>query len=186
MKTLFPCERLLALPLLLAGLGLAAGPAHPATLEVEVTLPSITSAAYHPPYLAAWIERADDKQSVAGTLAVWYDTRLRDNLGKIFLKELRTWWRKSGSTLALPADGVSGPTRGAGVHLLRFSDKQDVLAALPEGKYVLAVEAAREQGGRTVLRVPFSWKGTDAATGAGQQDGRADGELAALKVTAKP
>ncbi|WP_050467525.1 DUF2271 domain-containing protein [Herbaspirillum chlorophenolicum] len=186
MKTAFTRERLLAIPLLLAGLGLAAGQARSAALEVEVTLPDIASAAYHPPYLAAWIERADDKQSVAGTLAVWYDTRLRDNLGKIFLKELRTWWRKAGSTLALPADGVSGPTRGAGVYLLRFSDRQELLAALPEGKYLLAVEVAREQGGRTVLHVPFAWKGTDGITDAGRQDGGAGSELATLKVTAKP
>lgn len=171
-------------PLLLALLLAGMGPAQAASLEVEVTLPEVASAAYHPPYLAAWIERPGDP-ALAATLAVWYDTRLRDQLGKIFLKELRTWWRKGGSTLALPADGVSGPTRGAGVHTLRFSDKQEALAALPPGNYQLVVEVAREQGGRTVLRTPFSWKGSDAAASSSQQ-GESGGELAALKVAAKP
>jgi hypothetical protein len=77
-------------------LNLLAGSAHAATLDVEVSLPTIASAAYHYPYLAAWIERADD-QSAAGTLAVWYDQRLRDGLGKLFLHDLRSWWRKTGA-----------------------------------------------------------------------------------------
>lgn len=181
MKTSFTRERLLAVPLLLAGLGFSAGEVRAATLEVEVTLPNIASAAYHPPYLAAWIERPDD-QAVVGTLAVWYDTRLRDDLGKIFLKELRTWWRKAGKSMTLPVDGVSGPTRSAGVHVLRYSDKQESLAALPAGNYQVVVEVAREQGGRTLLRAPFSWKGASSSN----PEGEPGGELAALKVASKP
>lgn len=173
---------------LAAGLGLAvilvSGTASAASLDVEVTLPNIASAAYHPPYLAAWIERPGDPAVVA-TLAVWYDTRLRDQLGKIFLKELRTWWRKAGSSMSLPADGVSGPTRGAGVHTLRLSDKQEALAALPPGNYQVVVEVAREQGGRSVLRAPFSWKGDAGGNGAALPEGEG-GELAGLKVAARP
>ncbi|KAF1046037.1 MAG: hypothetical protein GAK35_01151 [Herbaspirillum frisingense] len=169
-----------------ACLHLAAAPAGATVLEVEVTLPDQASAAYHPPYLAAWIERADGQPATDGTLAVWYDTRLRDNLGKIFLKELRTWWRKAGQSLALPADGVSGPTRGAGSYTLRFSDRQELLAGLSPGSYQLAVEVAREQGGRSVLRAPFQWKTGDGTGGSAQRQGESGGELAALKVSVKP
>ena len=31
--------------------------------------------------------------------------------------------------------------------------------ALPAGQYVVVVEAAREQGGRELVRVPFTWGG---------------------------
>lgn len=166
-------------------LNLAVGSAGAAALEVEVTLPAIPSAAYHQPYLAAWIEKADD-QSTVGTLAVWYDTRLRDGLGKMFLHNLRSWWRKGGEKVALPLDGVSGATRGPGVYALRFNDSQATVAQLPAGRYMLAVEVAREQGGRTVLRTPFNWGGADpggSSSVAGNGNNGSSSELLALKAT---
>jgi hypothetical protein len=72
------------------------------------------------------------------------------------------------------------------VHALRFSEKQEALAALAPGNYQVVVEVAREQGGRTVLRAPFSWKGGDAASNGAAQPDDSGGELAALKVAAKP
>lgn len=146
-----------------AALTLAAGPAAAASLTLQLTLPAIDTASYYRPYLAAWVEKADDK-AVVGTLAVWYDTRLRDGGGKGWLRNLRTWWRNSGEQMALPADGVSGATRPAGTHTLQFSDSGGLLAKLPAGRYQLALEVAREQGGRELLRVPFEWGGPAQAT----------------------
>jgi hypothetical protein len=143
-----------------ASLVLAAGPAAAASLTLQLTLPSIDTASYYRPYLAAWIERAGEDRAVVGTLAVWYDTRLRDNGGRGWLRNLRSWWRATGEQLALPADGVSGATRPAGTHVLQFSDASGALAGLPAGNYQLAIEVARERGGRELLRVPFAWGGS--------------------------
>nr|WP_315495063.1 DUF2271 domain-containing protein [uncultured Rhodoferax sp.] len=134
-------------------------PGSAASLTVELTLPGAQSGAtYYRPYLAVWIENAQD-QSVATTLAVWYDQRLRNDLGKMWLRNLRTWWRKAGESMELPADGVSGATRVAGKHLLRYETTQANLAKLPAGDYNVAVEVAREQGGRELVRAPFHWHG---------------------------
>ena len=42
------------------------------------------------------------------------------------------------------------------MHKLKLSNKE-ISNALVPGKYVLFIEAAREVGGREVLKIPFSW-----------------------------
>lgn len=82
-----------------------AGPALAADLNVKVEIPRLTVAEYHRPYVAMWVERAD--QSPVQTLAVWYDGKLRDGEGTKWLKDMRQWWRKAGRDLHMPADGTS-------------------------------------------------------------------------------
>ncbi|OHE89965.1 MAG: hypothetical protein A2213_09755, partial [Lysobacterales bacterium RIFOXYA1_FULL_68_6] len=126
--------------------GLLATPAYAATLDVNVEIPKLNVAEYHRPYVAVWIEGADKK--VAANLSVWYQqTRNSEGHGTKWLPDLRQWWRKSGRSLKVPVDGVTGPTKPAGRHALSFSDKQH-LAGLAPGQYTLVVEAAREVGGR--------------------------------------
>lgn len=129
-------------------------PAAAADIAVKVEIPRLTVAEYHRPYVAVWIERPD--QSVAANLAVWYDVKLKNNEGTKWLKDMRQWWRKSGRELTMPADGLSSPTRAPGEHSLTFAGDKGPLADLPPGEYRLAVEAAREVGGREMLRVPSS------------------------------
>jgi len=143
------CATLLALP---AALAATAAPA--AELNVAVEVPRLNVAEYHRPYLAVWIERED--QSVAANLAVWYDVENRKE-GTKWLADLRQWWRRSGRNQTLPIDGVTGPTRPVGTHQLRFNGGKEPLASLAPGQYNLVVEAARETGGREVLRIPFQW-----------------------------
>lgn len=159
----------------------ATAPAAAASLTLQLTLPEVTAASYYRPYLAAWIEKADDSKAVMGTLAVWYDTRLRDNQGRGWLRNLRTWWRAGGEQLALPVDGVTGATRPVGTHALHFAGATGALAGLPAGRYQLAVEVAREQGGRELVRVPFEWGG---AANAAQAQG--EKELGPVSVNVEP
>lgn len=126
-----------------------------ADLSVKVTLPQLDVAAYHRPYVAVWLEGADQK--VVGNLTVWYDQKKKDNGGTKWLPDLRQWWRKGGKDLQVPADGVTGATRGAGEHSLDFTAAKAPLDKLPAGEYQLVVEASREAGGREVVRVPFKW-----------------------------
>ncbi|TAJ74838.1 MAG: DUF2271 domain-containing protein [Phenylobacterium sp.] len=169
-------------PTLFAALtGVAALPAaaDAAELAVSVEIPRLSVAEYHRPYVALWIEGPDE--AAVKTLAVWYNGKLAKNEGASWLKDMRQWWRKAGRGLTLPADGVSGPTKAPGKHQIVVTAQQ--MAGVAPGQYSLVVEAAREVGGREVIRVPFSWPpkaGAKPATVAGTT------ELGAITVATKP
>ncbi|WP_159995113.1 DUF2271 domain-containing protein [Roseomonas sp. 18066] len=164
-----------ASPVLAAGLVLA-GTAQAAELRVSVELPRLTVAEYHRPYLAAWIETPD--QAPLSTVAVWYDTKLREERGQGWLRDLRTWWRRSGREMRLPAEGISGPTRAPGRHEITAGNA--ALRDLAPGEYRLAVEVARESGGRELVRVPFQWPPRDQASSASGSS-----ELGVVAVSAR-
>lgn len=156
------------------GAALLAGPAHAATADVTVTIPKATIAAYHKPYVAIWLEQPGT--ATARTLAVWYDLDNRENQGLKWLRDLRTWWRKSGRELKMPADGITGATRAPGPQKVSLP-----LGALPPGGYELVVEAAREDGGRELVRLPFAWTGKPTpASAAGKT------ELGAVSAAIRP
>lgn len=165
--------RKLPLVLTTAAISALAAPALADTLTVSVELPRINSASYHRPYVAVWIENPD--QTTNQTLAVWYQqTRNAEGDGKDWLKDMRTWWRKGGRAMQLPADGVSGPTKAPGRHSVTVPAAR--LRNLPAGNYTIVVEAARELGGREMVRVPFRWGGANTATASGTS------ELGAIRV----
>ena len=56
--------------LFIAVTGLLTLPAYAAELEDGVEIPKLNVAEYHRPYVAIWLEGADQK--VASNLAVWY------------------------------------------------------------------------------------------------------------------
>lgn len=125
---------------------------------VTVTVPRLNVAEYHRPYVAVWLEPVGG--GTPRTVAVWYDVKKGGSEpGTKWLADLRTWWRKAGRTMKLPADGVSGATRAPGQH--RITLPKDVRP----GKYVLNVEAARETGGRELVSVPITVPGTGKGTG---------------------
>jgi hypothetical protein len=162
--------------------GLLATPAYAATLDINVEIPKLNVAEYHRPYVAIWIEGADQKG--AANLSVWYQqTSNAEGHGTKWLPDMRQWWRKSGRSLKVPVDGVTGPTKPVGKHALSFTDKQPQLAKLAPGEYTLVVEAAREVGGRELLKIPFSWPAKKPA-----QTGKAQGstELGAVTLAVKP
>ena len=129
-------------------------PVSAADLQVEVEIPRLDVAEYHRPYVALWIEQ--DNQHIAD-LNVWYDLKMKNNEGEKWLKDMRQWWRRSGRSLEFPVDGVSAATRAVGTHSISFNSDSPALKSLEAGDYELLVEAAREVGGREILRVPFSW-----------------------------
>ncbi len=126
---------------------IAAGGA--AAQTVSVTIPRLKVAEYHRPYVAGWLEPAAG--GPARTVFVWYDVKKGGaEPGTKWLVDLRSWWRKGGRGLKLPADGVSGATRAPGTYQIPLPK------GLPAGQYVLNVEAARETGGRELVRVPIT------------------------------
>lgn len=148
--------------------------AAPAAMDVTITIPRLKVAEYHRPYVAIWVEK---EGAAAKTVAVWYDHDMKANEGTKWLRDVRQWWRVSGRSLTFPADGITGATRAPGTHKISFTRAQ--LGATGPGQYTLVIEAAREVGGRELLRIPFTWP---AKAGPG---GRAEGssELGAVSVS---
>ena len=148
--------------LLLPLCALLSTPVLAAELQLEVEIPRLQVAEYHRPYVAIWLEQPDQKH--VANLAVWYDQKLKDKEGEKWLKDLRQWWRRSGRSLEMPIDGVSGATRAAGKQRLSLNSADAPLKHLAPGEYRLVVEAAREVGGRELLRLPFTWPPQQATT----------------------
>jgi hypothetical protein len=167
-KTLF------ALAVAIAAIG---GPASAADLSLSVEIPQLPVAEYHRPYVAIWIEGAD--QSIAANLAVWY--QVRGDHTK-WLPDLRQWWRRGGRELKVPVDGLTGATRPVGQHLLRFDAAQAPLAGLKPGQYTVVVEAVREVGGREAVRIPFEWP----IKAAKQDSAKGSKELGAVALSLNP
>ena len=159
---------------------LLAAPALAGELTLSVQIPRLDVSEYHRPYVAAWIEGAG---GLAPTnLAVWYDVRKRDGEGGTkWLKDLRQWWRRIGRETEMPLDGVSGATRPVGTHALRFATDAAPLAGLKPGTYEVVVEAAREVGGREVVRLPLAWPPTAAHAAVQGKD-----ELGTVSLDLKP
>lgn len=132
------------------------------SLTLDVEIPRLQVAEYHRPYVAMWIEQPN--QAHVADLAVWYDVKMKNQEGEKWLKDMRQWWRRSGRTLDLPVDGVSAATRAVGSHQLTFDSNSPALKDLPAGEYRVVVEAAREVGGRELLRIPFQWPVTAASS----------------------
>lgn len=138
----------------LGAAGAVAAPAGAQTIDVTVNIPRLTVAEYHRPYVAIWLEPASGG---ARTLAVWYDHDMKNNEGTKWLRDIRQWWRVSGRSMKFPADGVTGATRAPGPQKIAFTAGRGPLGTLAPGQYTLVVEAAREVGGRELVRVPFAW-----------------------------
>lgn len=182
--------------------GVLALPAQAAELNLSLQIPQLDVAEYHRPYVAAWIERED--RSVAAQLAVWYQQKRASNNaapaagappsgagapmgqnaqgGTKWLPDLRQWWRRGGRELDVPADGITGATRAVGEHQLSFRQGQAPLGDLAPGQYKLIVEAAREEGGRELLEIPFEWP----AKASGELKAQGKTELGAVRLTLKP
>lgn len=166
------------LPLLLGSL--AATSVLAADLSVEVEIPRLNVAEYHRPYVAVWVERADN--GIAAHLAVLYDAKMKNGEGSKWLKDLRQWWRRGGRDLAMPVDGITGATPTVGKTKLRFAQGKAPLGDLPPGEYKLGVEAAREVGGRELLYIPFQWPPKQAH----QASAQGQNELGQITLDLKP
>ncbi len=141
-------------PLLFALALLGSGPALAAELDITVDIPPLEVAKYRRPYVAIWLENASEDHLI--NLAVWHDLTKPEQPNRKWLKSLRRWWHVDGWEQKLPIDGVSGATRAAGRHHLHCN-----IRGIRPGQYFLVVEAAREHGGRELLRLPFAWPASE-------------------------
>lgn len=151
-------------------------------LTVSVEVPTLDVAEYHKPYVSVWIE---NEKGESTSLAVWYQLEERgqkSDKGEEWLKDMRQWWRRIGRDTDMPVDGVSGATRAPGKHTVTFAEGKAPLGKLKSGNYVLMVEAAREVGGREVVKVPFIWPAKTTV----EQSAKGSKELGEVKLTVTP
>lgn len=120
-------------------------------MALSIEIPSLNVAEYHRPYVAAWVQNMETKAIT--NLAVWYQLD-KAGEGNKWLKDMRQWWRRSGRNIDMPADGFTGATKPPGTHQVEL---KHIAKDLPAGSYRLYVEAAREVGGRELLKVEFDW-----------------------------
>ncbi len=151
-----------------------------ADLSLTLTLPKIDTAEYHRPYVAVWLE--GDGRKVVRDIAVWYENKKADGEGKKWLKDLRQWWRISGRNQTDRADGVTGATQPVGTHTITVAGSSAALKDLPAGQYEVVVEAAREKGGRELIRLPLAWPPASAVS----EKRSGQHELGAVELKATP
>ncbi len=123
------------------------------TFKIELEIPRIETDAYFRPYVAVWLE--SEQREPIQTLALWYQTEslaMQEDGGK-WLKDLRQWWRKIGRNEQAKYDSVTGATRRPGQYKIVWHGQSVLLTAK---NYFINFEAAREEGGRTFHRLPFS------------------------------
>ncbi|MDP2714004.1 DUF2271 domain-containing protein [Rheinheimera sp.] len=137
--------------------------------NIKLELPAIETSQYHRPYVAVWVENA--QQQPVKLIALWVEK-------PDWLKDLRRFWRKIGRSNTALVDAVSGATQKPGSYTLQWDAKDDSGAALSAGRYTLFVEAAREQGGRSLVKHEFNLPAQGAVI-----DIAAEGELGAVKAT---
>lgn len=131
----------------------AVSPLQATEAEITLQIPEIETAQYYRPYVAVWVENAE-QQSVK-LIALW---RKEPD----WLKDIRRFWRKIGRSEPALVDAMTGATRTPGKHRLTWDGKDDQGQPLPAGSYTLYVEASREQGGRSLQKIDFQLDGKPA------------------------
>lgn len=126
-------------------------PAQAASLQIDVAIPAVTQGEAHWPYVAVWIEN-EQEQSVR-LVEIW---RQKPD----WLKDLRRFWRKIGRADKSLVDARTGATKGPGRYRLTWNGLDDQGQPVAPARYVLVVEAARENGGRNLVKQAFMWDGT--------------------------
>ncbi|MEH8019302.1 DUF2271 domain-containing protein [Rheinheimera muenzenbergensis] len=137
--------------------------------EIALEIPVIETSQYHRPYVAVWVE--DAQQQPVKLIALWVEK-------PDWLKDLRRFWRKIGRSNTTLVDAVSGATQKPGNYTLQWDGKDDSGATLSTGRYTLFVEAAREQGGRSLVKHEFDLPAQGAVI-----EMAAEGELGVVKAT---
>lgn len=120
-------------------------------LNLSIELPKLDVSPYHRPYLSVWVE--DSQRKPITTIALWK----RLEKGDKWLKDLRQFWRKQNLRNPVAVDAVTSATRRPATYQFQWKGEDEQGKALANGKYVLHIEAAREEGGRDYLRIPFNW-----------------------------
>jgi len=115
-------------------------------VSIEFDIPQQQGGQYQRPYVAVWIE---SRGKAVRTLAIW---KKEDD----WLKDLRRWWRKTGRYDHADIDAATGATRAPGHYQISWDGLDRDGNQMPEGQYLIGLEAAREHGNRTLMKQKFT------------------------------
>lgn len=123
-------------------------------LKVKIELSRPAGAQYRRPYVAVWLEDADDFPVRTGLLFM-----MTKQPGPRWHRELNRWYRQDNvRKLADDTDlisTISSASRGPGEYEAVFDGKDDNGKPLKAGKYTLLIEVAREHGTYQIIRQPL-------------------------------
>ena len=138
-------------------------------LNIEYEVPKVNAGTYHNPYISIWI--TDENRTLVRTLLV---------LGKEnrWREENYIYWRRFGSNDIKLVDSVSRPTRAPGQYSIKWDGLDDSGKKVPQGKYVLNIEASRERGGHTVQRLELTLNADGAVV-----EAKPEGEVGKVRAT---
>ncbi|NRA83351.1 MAG: DUF2271 domain-containing protein [Gammaproteobacteria bacterium] len=108
------------------------------SITVDFSLPKFSTQDYNSPYVAIWTETKAENNS----LLLWHSIKRKEDK---WLVDIRRWWRKVGRYGEMPADAITGATKGSG-------DYNVILDIGDLTKFNLMIEVVREDGGRSLLR----------------------------------
>jgi len=100
----------------------------------------------HRPYAAIWVE--NEKRESVRNLALWYR---KTN----WIPDLRNWYRINGERFKADKDNyasVTGATRNPGSYTVKWDGKDDQGNYVPQGKYTVIIETAKEHGTNEIIR----------------------------------
>jgi hypothetical protein len=123
-------------------------------LNIALELPKPEHGPYHRPYVAVWIE--DAKEQPVKLIELWREK-------PDWIKDLRRFWRKIGRSDQPLVDARTGATKGPGKYQLSWNGADNAGKPVAPGQYLLVVEAAREHGGRNLVKQAFTWDGSAVA-----------------------
>jgi hypothetical protein len=110
----------------------------------------------HNPYIAVWLEKPDG--TPVRTLTVQY----QEGKGVRWLPDLVSWYQMDQARLGGLLGGsdvlsaVSSATKLPGSQRVIWDGTDDSKVPVPEGEYVLFIEAAREKGPYQIVREPIT------------------------------
>lgn len=120
-------------------------------LHLEFSLNRPEGGRYRRPYVAVWLEDAENYPVKTGLL--WLQ---KDQPGPRWHRDLTRWYRNDRLRKVAERtdliDGISGATRGPGDYHAFFDGTDNSGQMLKPGKYTLYVEVAREHGTYQLLR----------------------------------
>jgi thiamine biosynthesis lipoprotein len=133
------------------------------TLKVDYEVPAAISAGrrVHNPYVTAWI--SNETGDLVRVLMYLAGKRRYQDENYIF-------WQRVGASRPDLVEAVTRPTRPPGRYTLMWDGRDDQGRAVPQGKYVLNVEAAREHGGHSIQHLNLMLGATPLSTQAPGQE----------------
>jgi thiamine biosynthesis lipoprotein len=137
-------------------------------VDIAYEVPAGTDGRRERPYVTIWI--TNEKNDLVRTLAFFAGKRRYFDSNYVF-------WRRNGAAYRAIMNSITRPTRGPGRYTLTWDGLDDHGAPVPQGKYLLFVEASREHGDHTLQRIELNIGSAEFTAEAAR-----NGELGRTKV----